>query len=74
MNQEGLRRPRGQRCFPGAWGPGTSVLYRSCEVRGGNRAREPSAKLSCSRMVHAVLPTLVALVSLSVRWANNRGR
>lgn len=40
VNPEGFRRPRGQRCFPGAWGPGTSFLYRSCEVRGRNRAQE----------------------------------
>lgn len=73
MNQEGLRRPRGQRCFPGAWGHVTSLLYGSCEVKGRTRAQEPRAKLYCSGMAHKMLLTLVALLSLPVQWANNRG-
>lgn len=73
MNGEGFRRPQGQRCFPGAWGPGTSFFYGNCEVRGRNRAQELSAKFSCPGMGHVVLLSLVALISLSVTWAHNRG-
>lgn len=73
MNQEGLSRPRDQRCFPGAWGHVTSFLYGSCEVKSQTGTQEPRAKLYCSGIAHKVLLTLVALLSLSVKWANDRG-
>lgn len=72
VNQDGLGRPRGQRCFAGAWESVTRFLYGSCEVKGRNTAQEPRAKLSCCGMVSSVLSTLGALVFLCIKWANKR--